>query len=91
MNKTELIKAVAEKTGESQAAAAKSVAAVFETITETIKKGETVSLIGFGTFGTKSIAERTGRNPQTGEEIKIAARTAPFFKAGKGLKDSSAE
>ncbi len=91
MNKTELIKAVAEKTGESQAAAAKSVAAVFETITETIKKGETVSLIGFGTFGTKSIAERTGRNPQTGEEIKIAARTAPFFKAGKGLKDSIAE
>ncbi len=91
MNKTELIKAVAEKTGESQAAAAKSVAAVFESITEALKGGDTVSLIGFGTFGTKTTAERTGRNPQTGAEIKIAARTTPFFKAGKGLKDSVAE
>ncbi len=91
MNKTELIKAVAEKTGESQAAAAKCVAAVFDSITDALKAGDTVSLIGFGTFGTKKTAERTGRNPQTGAEIKIAARTNPFFKAGKGLKDSVAE
>jgi len=87
MNKTELIKAVAEKTGESQAAAAKNVAAVFEAIEETMKKGETVTLVGFGTFGVKKVAARTGRNPKTQAEIKIAAHTAPYFKAGKGLKD----
>ncbi len=91
MNKTELIKAVAAKTGASQAAAANCVAAVFDSITDAMKAGETVSLIGFGTFGTKTVAERTGRNPKTGEEIKIAAHTAPYFKAGKGLKDSVAE
>ncbi len=87
MNKTELIKAVAEKTGESQAAASKAVAAVFEAIEETMKKGESVTLVGFGTFGAKKVAARVGRNPKTGEEIKIAAHTAPYFKAGKGLKD----
>lgn len=91
MNKTELIKAVAAKTGASQAAAANCVAAVLDSITDAMKAGETVSLIGFGTFGVKEVAERTGRNPKTGEEIKIAAHKAPYFKAGKGLKDSVAE
>lgn len=91
MNKTEFVKAVAEKTGASQAAAAKCVAAVFETLTDAMKAGETVSLVGFGTFGTKAVAERTGRNPKTGEQLKIAAHTAPYFKAGKGLKDAIAE
>ena len=88
MNKTELVKAVAEKAEVSPAVAAQAVAATFDTIQATLKKGEPVVLIGFGTFGVKKVAARKGRNPQTGEELKIKAHTAPFFKAGKGLKDA---
>ena len=88
MNKTELVKAVAAKAGVSQADAQKSVAAVFEAITDALKAGESVSLIGFGSFDTRKVPARKGRNPRTGEDITIAAHVTPVFKAGKGLKDA---
>ncbi len=88
MNKTELIAAVAEKAELSKAASGKSVDAIVEAITEELKKGEKVTLIGFGTFETRDRAARTGRNPQTGKEIKIKASKAPAFKAGKALKEA---
>jgi len=88
MNKTELIAAVAEKTALTKAASGKAVDAIVEAITEELKKGEKVTLIGFGTFETRSRAARTGRNPQTGKEIKIKASKAPAFKAGKALKEA---
>ncbi len=88
MNKTELIAAVAEKAGLKKTESGKAVDAVVEAITEELKKGEKVTLIGFGTFETRSRAARTGRNPQTGKEIKIKASKAPAFKAGKALKEA---
>jgi DNA-binding protein HU-beta len=88
MNKTELIAAVAEKAELSKAASGKAVDAIVEAITEELKKGEKVTLIGFGTFETRDRAARTGRNPQTGKEIKIKASKAPAFKAGKALKEA---
>ena len=88
MNKTELIAAVAEKTALTKAASGKAVDAVVAAITEELKKGEKVTLIGFGTFETRNRAARTGRNPQTGKEIKIKASKAPAFKAGKALKEA---
>ena len=88
MNKTELIAAVAEKTGLKKTESGKAVDAVVAAITEELKKGEKVTLIGFGTFETRSRAARTGRNPQTGKEIKIKASKAPAFKAGKALKEA---
>lgn len=88
MNKSELIAAVAAQADLTKADAAKAVDAVTDSITKALKKGDTVTLIGFGTFKVSARAARTGRNPQTGKEIKIAARKAPGFSAGKALKDA---
>ena len=88
MNKTELIAAVAEKAELSKKDAAKAVAAVFAAIEDALKAGDKVQLIGFGTFEVKERAEREGRNPSTGETIKIAASKVPGFKAGAALKKS---
>ncbi len=88
MNKTEYVDAVAEAAGITKAEAAKVVAASLEVITNALKKGNSVQLTGFGTFEVSKRAARTGRNPATGKEIKIAASKAPKFKAGKALKDA---
>ena len=87
MNKTELAAAVAEKAELSKKDAAAAIDAVFEVIGDEMQKKEKVQLIGFGTFQTSERKARTGRNPQTGESIKIAASTLPAFKAGKALKE----
>ena len=91
MNKTELIAAVAEKTGLTKKDAERVVAATFETVTETIKKGDKVSISGFGIFEVKTREARVGRNPRTKEEIKIPATKLPAFKASKTLKDAVAK
>jgi DNA-binding protein HU-beta len=88
MNKTELVDAIADGSELSKAAAARAVDAMIDSITTALKKGDQVSLVGFGTFAVKARAARTGRNPQTGEEIKIKAAKVPAFKPGKGLKDA---
>ncbi len=88
MNKSELIDAVASSADLSKAAATRAVDAVLDTITETLRKGDQVTLVGFGTFEVRARAARTGRNPQTGETIQIKASKAPAFKAGKALKDA---
>jgi len=88
MNKPELISYVAEQTGLSKKAAAKAVDAVFSGIQGSLKKGEKVSLIGFGNFEVRERAARKGRNPQTGEEIQISASKQPAFSAGKTLKQA---
>lgn len=88
MNKSELIDAIAESADISKAAAGRAVDAVVESVTDALKKGDQVTLIGFGTFSVKERAARTGRNPQTGAEIQIAAAKIPSFKAGKALKDA---
>ncbi len=88
MNKAELIDAVASSADLSKATATQAVDAVVDTITETLRKGDSVTLVGFGTFEVRARAARTGRNPQTGEEIQIKASKAPAFKAGKALKDA---
>lgn len=90
MNKAELVDAVAQKSELTKAAAAKAVDAVLATITETVAKGDSVSVIGFGTFESRKRAARNGKNPKTGEAIKIAATTVPAFKAGKAFKDKVA-
>ena len=90
MNKTELIAAVAEKTGLSKKDSDAAVAAVVDAITESLVQGEKVQLVGFGSFEVKTRAERMGRNPQTKEPIPIPASKAPVFKAGKALKDAVA-
>ena len=87
MNKSDLIAAVAAKTGESKKNAEASVNAVVDVITESLKKGDQVQLVGFGSFEIRERAARKGRNPQTMEEIRIPASKAPVFKAGKALKD----
>ena len=87
MNKTELIAEVAAKCAISKKDAEKTVNATFDTIAEALCKGDKVQLIGFGTFETRVRGERTGKNPRTGETVKIAACKAPAFKAGKALKD----
>ena len=87
MTKTDLIAAVAEKTGLKKKDAEAAVAAVLSTVTETLAAGEKVQLVGFGTFEVKERGERDGRNPFTGEAIKIAASKRPVFTAGKALKD----
>ena len=87
MNKTELIAAVAEKAGMSKKDSEKAVNAVFETITAALTEGDKVQLVGFGTFEVSKRSAREGRNPKTGETMKIAACKAPKFKAGKALKD----
>lgn len=88
MNKTELIAAVAEKTGLSKKDSDAAVNAVLNTIAETLKANEKVQLVGFGSFEVKHRAERTGLNPRTKEPVTIAASKVPTFKAGKALKDA---
>ena len=88
VNKTELIEAIAASADIPKAAAGRALDAVVESITGALKNGDSVVLVGFGTFAVKERAARTGRNPQTGEEIKIAAAKVPGFKAGKVLKDA---
>ncbi|MGN1122382.1 MAG: HU family DNA-binding protein [Eubacteriales bacterium] len=88
MNKTELIAAIAEKAGASKKDSEKVVNATIDVITEALAKGDKISLVGFGTFEVRERAAREGKNPQTGEKIKIAASKVPAFKAGKALKDA---
>jgi DNA-binding protein HU-beta len=88
MNKGELIEAVAGSSGLSRADATKAVDGVLDTVSKTLAKGGSVSLVGFGTFTVKSRAARMGRNPRTGEAISIKASKVPGFKAGKGLKEA---
>ena len=88
MNKNDLVAAVADGADLSKADAAKAVDAVFDSITGSLKGGGEVRLVGFGTFSVANRKASTGRNPRTGEAIKIAASKQPKFKAGKGLKDS---
>ena len=88
MNKAELVAAVAEKANISKKAAGDVVAAITDTVTKELKKGGKVQLVGFGTFEVSQRAARTGRNPQTGKEMKIKASKAPKFKPGKAFKDS---
>ncbi len=91
MNKTELIAAVAEKAGLSKKDADAAVAAVFDAVTAELAKGEKVQLIGFGTFEVRERAEKTGRNPRTGETMTIPASKVPAFKAGAALKNAVAK
>lgn len=88
MNKAELIDAVADSADISKAAAGRAVDGTLEAITKALKKGDTVTLVGFGTFSVRKRQARNGRNPQTGEIIKIKASKAPGFKPGKALKDA---
>lgn len=88
MNKNELIAAVAEATGVSKKDTDAVIKATFDKIAEAMVAGDKVQLIGFGTFETRERGERTGKNPRTGETVKIAACKAPAFKAGKALKDA---
>ncbi len=88
MNKSELIDAIAAEADLSKASAGRALDAALDAVTDALKQGDSVSLVGFGTFSVKHRAERTGRNPQTGKTIKIAAANVPGFKAGKGLKDA---
>ena len=87
MNKSDLIAAIAAKTGETKKSAEASVNAFVEVVTKALVKGDKVQLVGFGSFEVRKRAARKGRNPQTKEEIKIPASKAPVFKAGKALKD----
>ncbi len=87
MNKVELVDAIAKETGLTKKDSAAALKAFTETVSKELKKGGSVQLIGFGTFEVGKRAARTGRNPQTGEAIKIKAAKLPKFKAGKALKD----
>ena len=87
MNKSDLVAAIAAKTGNTKKAAEEFVNAFVSTVTESLEKGDKVQLVGFGSFEVRKRAARKGRNPQTKEEIKIPASKAPVFKAGKALKD----
>ncbi len=88
MNKNDLVASVATNSGLSKADAAKAVDAVFDSITSSLKGGNEVRLVGFGTFSVTRRRASTGRNPRTGETIQIAASNQPKFRAGKGLKDA---
>ena len=88
MNKSELIDKVAASADIPKAVAGRALDAVIESITRALQEGESVVLVGFGTFAVKDRAARTGRNPQTGNPIEIAAAKIPGFKAGKALKDA---
>lgn len=88
MNKTELVDAIAKETGLTKKDSEAALKAFIETVTKTLKKGDEVALVGFGTFAVGKREARTGRNPATGETIKIAASKTPKFKAGKALKDA---
>lgn len=88
MNKNDLVTAVADTSGLNKSDAARAVDAVFDCITGSLKSGQEVKLVGFGTFSVTRRQASVGRNPRTGEAINIAASNQPKFKAGKGLKDS---
>ena len=88
MNKSELIDAIAAQADISKADAGRALDAAIDSITGALKGGDSVALVGFGTFAVKERAARTGRNPKTGESIQIAAAKVPGFKAGKALKDA---
>ncbi|MCR4673015.1 MAG: HU family DNA-binding protein [Lachnospiraceae bacterium] len=88
MNKAELVAAIAAKAEITKTDAEKALKAFEETVKETLAKGEKIQLVGFGTFDISERAARSGRNPQTGKKMKIAASKAPKFKAGKALKDA---
>ena len=87
MNKEELVKEIAKKAKVSQKDATEVLGAILDTIEKTVAKGKKVTLVGFGTFEARKRAARKGRNPQTGKEIKIAAKTVPVFSAGKKFKE----
>ena len=87
MNKAELVKAMADETGLTQKDAEKALNSFVNQVSNALSKKDKVQLVGFGTFETRARSARTGRNPQTGEELKIKASTVPAFKAGKALKD----
>jgi DNA-binding protein HU-beta len=88
MNKTELIEAMADSADISKAAAARAMDGMIEAITKAMQNGDTVSILGFGTFTVRARAARTGRNPKTGEPMEISASRSPAFKAGKAFKDA---
>jgi DNA-binding protein HU-beta len=88
MNKNDLIGAVADASGLSKSQASSAVESVFDSISSALRKGDEVRLVGFGTFSVAKRKASTGRNPRTGEPMKIKASNQPKFKAGKGLKDS---
>ncbi|CAO1663665.1 nucleoid-associated protein HU-beta [Salinicola sp. LHM] len=88
MNKSELIEAIAASADIPKAAATRALDAMIESVSDSLKKGDSVALVGFGTFAVKERAARTGRNPQTGKPIEISAAKVPSFKAGKALKDA---
>ena len=88
MNKSELIDAIAESSGLTKADAGRALDGFIGAVTMALSKGDSVTLVGFGTYGVKERAERVGRNPQTGREITIKAGRLPSFKAGKALKDA---
>ena len=88
MNKSELIDKVAQATDLNRASATRAVEAVFDSIAQALKAGDTVNIVGFGAFSVTARAARTGRNPRTNETIQIPASKNPKFKAGKGLKDA---
>lgn len=88
MTKAELVEFVADNADLTKADAARAIEAVMEGVTEGLKKSGKVTLVGFGTFSAKKREARTGRNPQTGETVKISARVVPAFKAGSKLKDA---
>lgn len=87
MNKEELVKEISKKSKVSQKAVANILAATLDTIEKTVKKGQKVTLVGFGTFESRKRAARTGRNPQTGATLKIVAKKVPAFSAGKKFKE----
>ncbi|MUK64783.1 HU family DNA-binding protein [Aliivibrio fischeri] len=88
VNKSQLVDQIAESADISKAAAGRALDALVETVTETLKNGDQVTLVGFGSFVVRERAARTGRNPKTGEAIEISAAKVPAFKAGKALKDA---
>ena len=88
MNKEELVKEVSAQAKLSQKQTAEVIAALLDTVEKTVSKGKKVTLVGFGTFEARKRAARVGRNPQTGKEIKIAAKTVPAFSAGKKFKEA---
>ncbi|NOX42574.1 MAG: HU family DNA-binding protein [Gammaproteobacteria bacterium] len=88
MNKTELIDQIADESDVSKAAAGRALDAMISAVTQTLSKGDQVTLVGFGTFSVRDRAARTGRNPKTGETIQIKAAKVPTFKAGKAFKDA---
>jgi DNA-binding protein HU-beta len=88
MNKAELIESIANSADLSKASAGRALDAAIESITKALKSGDTITLVGFGTFSVRNRAARMGRNPRTGEEIQIKASKVPGFKPGKALKDA---